>query len=252
MLLVISADVFEAMDRIGDMQTNIRDFGHSDIREGLIDWQVEDMHRQYPNVDSDQEFVSWFTLIWPRSRTYDQTHRTQGRAVRRSSRRSRGPRLATVPRLVRGTSKRPILRPALFNELVLRMTDLMGERLTWSRTGPNKPPSGPPTLSSLGAQSARRASMLGAPGAATATPAPAPSAASIGPKTRARLANLSKGTPATPAPAPTPESLGPKTRARLAKLAKPPATPAPARSPASLGPQTRARLMKLGLLKPNE
>jgi hypothetical protein len=96
------------------------------------------MHRQYPNIDSDQEYVSWFTQIWPRSRTYDATHRVQGRGVRRASaaaQRSRAPSLATIPRLVRGAASRPILRQALFNRLLERMNDLLGERLTWSRTG---------------------------------------------------------------------------------------------------------------------
>lgn len=135
MMLVISADVFDAMERFADMQSNIRDFGHVDIHDELLDWQVEDMHRQYPNIDSDQEYASWFTQIWPRSRTWDERHRTRARPARLSSRRSRGPSLATTPRLVRGGPKRPILREALFNRLVQRMTDLLGERLTWARTG---------------------------------------------------------------------------------------------------------------------
>ena len=134
MMLTISADVVDTLERFGQMENNIRDFAHIDIHDELIDWQVEDMHRQYPNVDSDQEYVSWYTQIWPRSRTYDQTHRVQGRVVRKASRRSRAPSLATTPRLVRGAVNRPILREALFNRLVERMTDLLGERLTWART----------------------------------------------------------------------------------------------------------------------
>jgi hypothetical protein len=139
-MLVISVDADEAIDRVRDMQENIREFGHADVHDELLDWQVEDMHRQYPNIDSDQEYVSWFTQIWPRSRTYDQTHRVQGRDMRRLSaqvRRGRAPTLATVPRLVRG-AKRPILRPELFNMLVLRMITLLGERLAWTRTGAGK------------------------------------------------------------------------------------------------------------------
>lgn len=140
MMLVISADVIDTIERIGDMQSNLRDFGNVDVHDELLAWQVEDMHRQYPNIDSDQEYVSWFTQIWPRSRTYDQTHRVQGRGMRRASRR-RTPTLATTPRLARGAS-RPILRPELFNMLVQRMTDLLGERLSWSRTGPEATGSG--------------------------------------------------------------------------------------------------------------
>lgn len=137
MMLVISADVFDTMERVTDMQNNIRDFGHIDVHDELLDWQTEDMHRKFPNVSSEQEYVSWFTQIWPRSRTYDQTHRTHGAAKRRGvpRARNRAPTLATTPRLVRGAAKRPILREGLFNRLVQRMDDLLSERLTWARTG---------------------------------------------------------------------------------------------------------------------
>lgn len=240
--IYLTFDAVDAMGRLSDMQSNLREFAHTDIHGELVDWQTEDMHRKYPNIDSEQEYVSWFTLIWPRSRTYDQTHGKHGRVLRRASRRrSRAPSLATTPRLTRGP-KRPILRDALFNRLVQRMTELLGERLSWTRTGKGAEAT---ALASLGPQSARRAAML-AP--STATAAPAPSAASLGPRTRQRLVALGASRAvATPAPA---SSLGPRTRERIAKLKTPPATPAPAPSPASLGPHTRSRLMKLGLLKP--
>jgi hypothetical protein len=160
MMLVISADVVETLERLGDMENNIRDFAHIDIHDELLDWQVEDMHRQYPNIDSDQEYVSWFTQIWPRSRTYDQTHRVQGRVVRKASRRSRAPSLATTPRLTVSAASRPILREALFNRLVQRMTDLLGERLTWSRTGLGAPGSRSGLGGGAQASIAARAKML--------------------------------------------------------------------------------------------
>ena len=136
-MLNISIDVDKAQRRMGDMMVNIRDFGHIDVHDELIDWQVEDMHRHYPNVDSDQEYVSWFTLIWPRSRTYDQTHK---RAALHNRQLGQRRPLSSMPRL-RGTrreifgSGRPILRPGLFNRLIERMDDLLGERLGWARTG---------------------------------------------------------------------------------------------------------------------
>ena len=237
-LSISAADVVEAMSRFSDMQDNIREFGHSDIHDELIDWQVEDMHRQFPNIDSDQEYVSWFTQIWPRSRTWDQTHRGGARLLS-SKRTRRKPSLAATPRIARGGSKRPILRPALFNRLVQRMTELMGERLSWERTGRDKPPR---TTTSLGATSARRISMLPTPSSAP----PAGPPPTIGPQTARRRAMLGP----KPTPVATPATVGPRTRARIAKLQPEPATPAPARSPASLGPRTRTRLMKLGLLKP--
>ena len=159
-LLIISADVIDAIERVSDMQLNIRDFGHIDIHDELLDWQTEDMHRHYPNIDSDQEYVSWFTQIWPRSRTYDEAHRVHGRVMRMSSRRSRTPRLATVPRLARG-AKRPILRPALFNRLVQRMSDLLGERLSWARTGAGFTGSRSGLGGGAEAAAAKRMSMLG-------------------------------------------------------------------------------------------
>ena len=139
-MLNISIDVDKAQRRMGDMMVNIRDFGHIDVHDELIDWQVEDMHRHYPNVDSDQEYVSWFTLIWPRSRTYDQTHKRSALHNRRLGQQRQRRALSSMPRL-KGTreehfgSGRPILRPALFNRLIERMDDLLGERLGWARTG---------------------------------------------------------------------------------------------------------------------
>ena len=142
-MLHIFADVSGAQERLTQMQLNINDFGHIDVCEELVDWQVEDMHRKFPNVDSDQEYVSWYTLIWPRSRTWDQRHRAEqrGRSRAPNARRrhfripmSKMPRLKGRGHDVLGTT-RPILRESLFNRLVQRMIDLLGERLTWERTG---------------------------------------------------------------------------------------------------------------------
>jgi hypothetical protein len=133
--IYVTFDATDAMATLNNMQENILEFAHTDIHDELIDWQVEDMHRKYPNIHSDQEYVSWFTLIWPRSRTYDQTHqRGHIRAMRRSSRRAAAARPLSTPTIPRGMGKRPILREALLNRLIERMSDLLGERLSWSRS----------------------------------------------------------------------------------------------------------------------
>jgi len=134
--IFVTFDAVDAMVTLSNMQENIREFAHTDIHDELVDWQVEDMHRKYPNIDSDQEYVSWFTLIWPRSRTYDQTHQ-RGHIVamrRQASRRAAAARPLSTPTLSRSVGKRPILREALLNRLIERMGDLLGERLSWSRT----------------------------------------------------------------------------------------------------------------------
>jgi hypothetical protein len=160
MAMIISVDAIEAVNRMSDMQLNIREFGHTDIHDELLEWQTVDMHRKYPNIDSDQEYVSWFTQIWPRSRTWDERHQSAARpAMRRLERRSRAPRLATVPRLAAGV-KRPILRPVLFDQLVERMTELLGKQLSWQRTGEGF--TGSRTVSAgAGAGAAARQAMLG-------------------------------------------------------------------------------------------
>jgi len=230
-------DTFAAQERVNNMMLAIRSFGHDNIPAELIDWQREDMHRHYPNVDTDQEYVSWFTLIWPRSRTY--AKKTVGFVGKGNWRRHRKP-MSPVPRLVSGRgAHRPILRPALFNRLVLRMRDLLGSQLSWTRTR-GGPPGGPPSISSLGPQSARRISMLPISTIPTMK-GPPPPPESLGPQTRRRLSALKKE-PATPAPAP--KTLGPQTAKRRAALQRPPAAKGPAPTLESLGPVTRSRLMK--------
>jgi hypothetical protein len=119
--------------RLSEMQRQIRDFGHEDIPQGLETWQRDDMRRHYPNIETP-DYVSAETTIWPRSRTYEKTHRGHSLPKHLMKRRS----LSPLPRLIGATGKpgsyRPILRPELFDRLRVLMADLMSRKLTWRST----------------------------------------------------------------------------------------------------------------------
>lgn len=141
--MAIYLDTHAAEETLTRMQIQIRDVGHEIIPQQLIEWQREDMHRQFTNVDSDQEYVSWFTLIWPRSRTYQGKPGTfVGKGVRRRHRKP----LSARPRLIGGGaakhSTRPILRPVLFQQLRDRMSEMLSVNLSWvtSRMTGAQPP----------------------------------------------------------------------------------------------------------------
>lgn len=118
--------------RLSAMQKQIRDFGHEDIPQGLETWQRDEMRRHYPNTETP-DFVSAATTIWPRSRSYEKTHRERA-LPQRLKRRS----LSAHPRLIGATGRpgsyRPILRPELFDGLCSRMFDLMTRKLSWRST----------------------------------------------------------------------------------------------------------------------
>jgi len=150
----IIIDTANAQATIVRMQIQIRDVGHEIIPEQLTAWQREDMHRQFPNVE-EPNYVSAETTIWPRSRTYERAHKKRMTREALFKRKS----LSAMPRL-KGTpgAHRPILRPALFDALVERMSKMLAVNLQWvtSHTpGAQAPTSGP----DVGA--ARRLSMLG-------------------------------------------------------------------------------------------
>lgn len=116
--------------RLETMLNHIETFGHTDMAQGLHDWQVEDMHRKYPATDTTQvseDEISVSTEIFPRSRTYEQTHPHRHKpAVPRAK-----PALSSMPRLIKTTFKHPILRSALYDMLVTRMSALLSEKLKW-------------------------------------------------------------------------------------------------------------------------
>jgi hypothetical protein len=105
-----------------------------EMAEELTDWQRQDMHRQYPNTQEDQDSAS--TDIWPRSRLSEeavQKERANRRAYfmrRQRSIRNVGPRRQPGGGQ-RYRSQRQILRDVLFDQLEDRMDALMIEKLGW-------------------------------------------------------------------------------------------------------------------------
>jgi hypothetical protein len=120
----------EAVAKLLDSMTDkIKTFGHEEMPQGLTDWQVEDMHRKYPETKAEQvseEEYSATTMIYPRSRTYEQTHPHRAHAVAR-----RKPVLSAMPRLIKSVLRHPILRPELFDKLLSRMTAMLSEKIKW-------------------------------------------------------------------------------------------------------------------------
>jgi hypothetical protein len=88
------------------------------------------MRRKYPETKVEQlgaaEDISATTMIYPRSRTYEQTHphRVHAAAVRK-------PALSSMPRLRHSIMSHPILRPVLFDQLYSRMVALLREKIKW-------------------------------------------------------------------------------------------------------------------------
>ena len=224
MNISVRLDTIGAEETLTRMQLQIRDVGHLGIPDELTTWQIEDMHRHFPNVDTDQEYVSWFTLIWPRSRTYEKKHHAGYQ--RRSPK-----RLSALPRLIGGAKgQRPILRQGLFNRLSQRMEEMLATRLKWITSKGGPPPIGP-----VGPMAQKRIAMLVGPTATKVATVSEP-----GPRTRERWAKLKTVEPTKVA---TPATPGPRTLERWAKLRPPEATKVT--TPATPGPRTLERWRKL-------
>lgn len=122
---------WDAEHTLNRMQMQISLVGSKVIPYELEQWQIEDMHRQYPNVEQPN-YVSAETTIWPRSRTYERVHKK--RAAREAL--FRRP-LSPMPRIVSNygkpgsTMSRPILRQALYDKLRERVQALAAENLVW-------------------------------------------------------------------------------------------------------------------------
>ena len=113
-MLTIEVDDAAVEKRLDGMTAKLTAFPQA-IGEELTVWQREDMHRRFPNTTQEQDAAS--TEIWPHSR-----REMEGRE-RPASRRSRPLRRRTARPVVAGPrarSTRPILRPALFDQLVER------------------------------------------------------------------------------------------------------------------------------------
>lgn len=219
-------DTSNAQSTLTRMQNQIRDVGHEIIPGQLTAWQTEDMHRHFPNTEQP-DYVSAETTIYPRSRTYEQTHR--GRSFKPSRPMSPRPRLIGAAKPGAGGSNRPILRPALFDKLVERMSEMLSVNLKWVTSSSGALP---PTSGSPGPQAERRRSMI----AATATPVATVSP--LGPRTLERRSKLNVPPPITTGPS----KLGPRTLERISKVTVKPPTPAGAAKP---GPHMRQRISRL-------
>ena len=130
-MLDIEVKTEAVMQRFETMAKRIETFGHEEMPQGLTDWQTQDMHRKYPETEIDPSVpdqVSATTMIYPRSRTYEQTHPYQKKmhpvAVRK-------PVLSAMPRLRQSVMRHPILRPELFDKLFSRMVALLSEKIKW-------------------------------------------------------------------------------------------------------------------------
>jgi hypothetical protein len=127
-MLNIEVKTEAVLARIEAMTNHVDTFGKTDLPQGLTDWQTEDMRRKYPETNVDEPAAagqtSVSTMIYPRSRTYEQTHPHSHPAVRK-------PAMSSMPRLRKSTLRHPILRPELFDKLYSRMVALLGDKLTW-------------------------------------------------------------------------------------------------------------------------
>jgi hypothetical protein len=121
-MLVVSLDVSHLVETLSNMEEKLKNFPQ-DMGVELTEWQTEDMHRKYPNTTVDESSAS--TEVWPTSRLVERDDKKAKAAVR-AIKASRKPTVS-----LKGHNNRPILRPELFDKLVARMNELMGERLKW-------------------------------------------------------------------------------------------------------------------------
>ena len=115
--------------RFEAMTERLKTFGQEEMPQGLTDWQTEDMHRKYPETVVEQGAagsVAAITMIYPRSRTYEQTHPHRGHPVAR-----RTTALSSMPRLRQSAMRHSILRPELFDKLYTRMSLLLSDKIKW-------------------------------------------------------------------------------------------------------------------------
>lgn len=128
-MLNVEVDTEAVKKLLDSMKERVETFGKEEMPQGLTDWQVEDMHRKYPETAAEQplkdEYVA-YTMIYPRSRTYEQTHPHRSHPVAK-----RKPVLSSMPRLVKSALQHPILRPILFDMLHSRMAAMLSEKMKW-------------------------------------------------------------------------------------------------------------------------
>jgi hypothetical protein len=105
------------------------------IPSEMIEWQAHDMNRKFPNLGQQDQYT-YYTEIWPRSRTY--VHVYQKKGPKQKSILVRGIKTAKIlvkkpitTLVQRGASIRPILRDELYQKLHDRMVDLLNRVMKW-------------------------------------------------------------------------------------------------------------------------
>jgi hypothetical protein len=126
----IEADTSKLDEMLSGMLQKLNDFP-SAMENELVDWQIDDMKRQYPNIEHPGENVVE-TDIAPRSirpHRYIPTGRPRGRPRGPVTSSGKPPPGTKLP-----PSTRPILREALWDRLVERMDELMEKYFQWDKT----------------------------------------------------------------------------------------------------------------------
>jgi hypothetical protein len=111
MSIMVEVDVSRIQARLDKMINRVAEFGSTGMPAELMAWQVEDIHRKFPHVDTPDAVTAVMHI---------DTHVHQ--LVTVSS--SRGGRKRAVYR-------RPVLRPELIDRLCERMAERMSGDLSW-------------------------------------------------------------------------------------------------------------------------
>jgi hypothetical protein len=117
----IKVDADACLKQFDELTKNIADL-QTETSTTFFNWQAEDMHRHFPKVEGSGLSVS--TTIYPRSQLTRPKNLTPRKSVRRRS-------IIAAGRAAPGGTKRPILRPELFDKLKERMIDMVKEAFTW-------------------------------------------------------------------------------------------------------------------------
>jgi hypothetical protein len=125
-MLSVTLDVSGLVARLEAMTEKLEQFPKH-MAEELTEWQTVDMRRRYPNTEVEQSAVS--TEIWPTSRVVERDQKKIDKIMR--ARKNAGGKALAVRTGIKAGSQRPILRPELYDKLVVRMDELMAEELTW-------------------------------------------------------------------------------------------------------------------------
>jgi len=116
MAFEVKVDSEKLLSQFEDMQKRVSELDQK-LPQVFLDWQRDDMHRQFPKVD-EHTGLSVTTLVYPRSRR-SRPYQPGKKGVKRNA-----------PRRRIGT-KRPILRPELVEQLFDRMKQMCREAIEW-------------------------------------------------------------------------------------------------------------------------